>query len=199
LNAVIDKALLALSPQQQQRVLQLTHECPVAKLAERIRRRATVLAKRRHGESGQIQSVRDALILALYASTVPRGWACAWCDGSSVKMNAEHHAGIGGIVMDSDGTVIARISRPVGDLDAFAAEITALAAVISIAIENGQQRIRVYTDNHGLARLWQEKPDDKRLEKIRESGAKLERLSVFAIPRLHNQSANALAKQAVRR
>lgn len=196
-NTVIDKALITPSPQQQQRVLQLTDECPVAKLAERIRKRATLLGKRQHGESGQILSARDELILALYASLVPPGWACAWSDGSSVKINTHRHAGIGGIVMDSDGAIIARISRPAGELGAFDAEIAALAAVISIAIESRQQRLRVYTDNYGLAQLWREKRNDKRLEKIRELGEKLERLSVFPVPRLHNQPANALARLAV--
>jgi hypothetical protein len=100
--------------------------------------------------------------------------------------------------MDSDGAVIARTSRPADELGAFDAEIAALAAVIGIAIESQLQRLRVYTDNYGLAQLWREKRHDKRLEKIRELGEKLERLSVFPIPRLHNQSANALAKQAVR-
>ena len=90
------------------------------------------------------------------------------------------------------------ISHPAGELGAFDAEITALAAVISSAIENRQQRLRVYTDNYGLAQLWREKRNDRRLEKIRELGKKLERLSVFPVPRLHNQPANALAKQAIR-
>jgi ribonuclease HI len=196
-NAVIDEALIAPSPQQQQQVLQLTTECPVAKLAERVRRRATLLGKRQRGDGGKILSARDALILALYASLIPPGWACAWSDGSSVKVNANRHAGIGGIVMDSNGTILARISRPAGELTAFDAEIAALAAVISTAVESRQQRLRVYTDNYGLAQLWREKRNDKRLEKIRELGAKLERLSVFPVPRLHNQPANALARQAV--
>lgn len=168
----------------------------IAQLAERIRKRATLLSKRRRDESKQILLERDELILALYASDVPPGWACAWCDGSSIKLDGQRRTGIGGILMDPGGMIIERFNRTIGEQDAFAAELAAVAAVIRVAVAQQQLRLRVYTDNFGLANLWREKRDDSRLAELRELSGKMERFSLHSIPRLHNQPANALARQA---
>jgi ribonuclease HI len=195
-NTVIDQALLAPSLQPQQQLLQLTNTIPVRQLAERIRKRATLLGKRQRGDTRQLLAGRDELIMTLYASTVPQGWACAWCDGSSIKLDSQYQAGIGGILTDSNGSVIARISRAIGDHHAYEAELMAVTAIISTALEHQQQRLWVFTDNHGLAQLWQEHRDDNRLAEIRRLVSDLDRFALQALPRQHNQPANALAKMA---
>lgn len=197
-NKTIDEALFNPSTQHKEQVLQLTKVNAVGPLAERVRKRATLLGKRHRSDAKRILETRDELILALYASIVPQGWACAWCDGSSIKLGSTQRAGIGGLVMDSSGMVIARISRGIGANDAFTAELTAVASVIETAIEHQQRRLWVYTDNHGLAQLWQEQREDKRLADIRRLSGALERFSLRAIPRQFNQPANALARQAAR-
>lgn len=77
------------------------------------------------------------------------------------------------------------------------AEIAALAAVIRSAIEHGQLRLSVYCDSHGLVQLWNEHREDARLADLRRLRAGLERFALRAIPRLHNQPADALARKAV--
>ena len=197
-NMAIDQALIDPSTQHKTRVLQLAKENAVEQFAERVRKRATLLGKRHRSDAKRILETRDELILALYASIVPKGWACAWCDGSSIKLHSTQRAGIGGVVMDGSGNVVARISRAIGEKDAFTAELTALASVIDAALEHQQRRLWVYTDNYGLAQLWHEQRTDKRLAEIRKLSGSLERFSLRAIPRQYNQPANALARQAVR-
>lgn len=198
-NRIIDQALLLPSSSHQQQLMQLLQTIPITQLAERIRKRATLIGKRQRGDMRQLLAGRDELIMALYASTAPQGWACAWCDGSSTKLNSHYQAGIGGIVMDSKGNVIARISRAIGDYRAYEAELAAVAAVINTAVAHQQRRLWVFTDNHGLAQLWQEHRDDNRLTEIRHLTSALERFALQALPRQHNQPANALAKKATGR
>lgn len=195
-NTVIDQALLVPSSQHQQQLVNVTNTIPITPLAERVRKRATLLGKRHKGDISQLLATRDELIMALYAATVPQGWACAWCDGSSIKLDAHYQAGIGGIVMDSKGSVIIRISRTIGDYHAYEAELAAVAAVINSALEYQLRRLWVFTDNHGLAQLWQEHRDDYRLVEIRHLASDLDRFALQALPRHHNQPANALAKAA---
>ena len=198
LNAVIDRALVDWSPAQRQEVLQLKRTRTVRKLAQRVHKRATLLAKRQRRDANRIRQARDALTMALYASTAPEAWAVAWCDGSSMVIKSHRHAGIGGIVMDRDREIVASISEAIGEKSAFAAELAALASVMRTAVDHGLQRLWVYTDNHGLAQLWREQRDDERLAEIRQLGRELERFTLKAIPRRYNQPANALARQAAR-
>lgn len=88
LNRVIDQALISLSPQNQEQVLQLSNSNAVGQLAERIRKRATLLGKHHISGTKVLLDARDQIILALYASVVRPGWACAWCDGSSMKRDS---------------------------------------------------------------------------------------------------------------
>lgn len=198
-NTVIDQALLAPSSQHQQQLVKFTNTIPVTALAERIRKRATLLGKRHKGDISPLLTARDDLIMVLYASTVPQGWACAWCDGSSLKLDKHYQAGIGGIILDSNGNEIARISRAIGDHHAYEAELAAVAVVISITLEHQQRRLWVFTDNHGLAQLWQEHRDDNRFAEIRRLVMELDRFALQALPRQHNQPADALAKSATAR
>ena len=195
-NTLIDQALLAPSADHQQQLVQLTQTLPVTPLADRLRKRATWICKRRREDTRQLLATRDALIMALYAAMVPTGWACGWCDGSSIKQDATYQAGIGGIVMVSQGPVIVRISRAIGDRQAFEAEVAAVVAVIRAALDQQQRRLWVYTDNSGLARLWQTHREDDRLAELRQLSVQLDRFALQALPRRHNQPANALAKAA---
>ncbi len=71
LNLVIDRALLKMSAQHLQQVVGLTKSDSVARLAERIRKRSSLLAKHRPSETETILQAREELILLLYASAVP--------------------------------------------------------------------------------------------------------------------------------
>lgn len=196
LNTVIDNALLQPCSHQQQQVLKLGADHSVDHLAERIRRRATRLGRQHPQLHHNILITRDELITQLYASLAPNGWATAWCDGSSIKQQPVRAAGIGVIVMDASGVNIERISRFIGNRTAFAAEIMAVVAALEIAGHHNIEKLRVYTDNKALVQLWCTQREDPRLQSIRQAAEKLKHLEILAIPRLHNQIANALAKQA---
>jgi ribonuclease HI len=198
LNAIVDNALLAPTDGNHEKLKQLAKAGDPGPLAERIRRRATLLARRRNDDPAPLLCLRDELILAVYAAMAPKGWSCGWADGASFDTNGHRQAGIGGLLMDSDGTVIERISRLIGEADALAAELAALTAVMQCAAERQQKRLWLYTDNRGLVQLWDEHRDDRRLDELRRRAAVLERFTLRAIPRLHNQPANALARAAVR-
>lgn len=198
LNAVIDEALNDRASEPQRRLLRLLEPDNLQRLAERIRQRATRLGKRQPRDTRRIVRARDELIMALYAAAPPKGWAVAWCDGSRMNIGTRHRAGIGGILMDGSGMVIARISEAIGRRSALAAELAALAAVTRSAIEHRQRRLWAYTDNYGLAQLWREQRADDRLGEIRRLVTKLAGFALSAIPRQHNQPANALARQAAR-
>jgi ribonuclease HI len=197
-NAVVDNALLNPTDGNHEQLRQLAKAGDPGPLAERIRRRATLLAKRRSDDRAPLLRLRDELILAVYAAVAPKGWSCGWADGASFKTGGHRQACIGGLLADSDGTVIERISRSIGEEDAFAAELAALTAVMQCATERLQKRLWLYTDNRGLVQLWNEHRDDNRLNELRRQVASLERFTLRAIARLHNQPANALARAAVR-
>lgn len=71
-------------------------------------------------------------------------------------------------------------------------------ANIDSAIDYGEDRLWVYTDCVALARLWREHRADERLAGVREQVAALERFALHPLPRLHNQPANKLARQAAK-
>jgi ribonuclease HI len=198
LNAVVDNALLVPTDENREQLRQLAKASPPGPLAERLRRRATLLGKRRSDDRTPLLRLRDELILAVYAAVAPKGWSCGWADGASFDIDGHRQAGIGGLLMDSGGTVIERISRSIGEADAFAAELAALTAVMQCATERQQKRLWLYTDNRGLVQLWNEHRDDNRLHELRRQVANLERFILRAIPRLHNQPANALVRAVVR-
>lgn len=197
LNQIIDHALTEPGPAQQQALLALVTPENLQALAERLRRRATRLGRRERQQAQDILAVRNELLMALYAAIAPAGWANAWCDGSSIKDNATHRAGIGAVIMDTSGKCIAKISHSVGEKTAFEAEIAALVAVLESAVAHDIERLRVHTDCKALVQLWCEQRDDQRLAAIQSYLSRCKRLEIQAIPRLHNQTAHALAKQAV--
>jgi hypothetical protein len=171
LNTIVDSALLAPTDETRKKLRQLAEASEPGPLAERIRRRATLLARRRNADRTPLLRLRDELILAVYAAEVPKGWSCGWADGASFEANGRQQAGIGGLLVDSDGLVIERISRSIGEKGAFAAELAALAAVMQCATERQQKWLWLYTDNRGLAQLWDEHRGDNRLNELRRQAA----------------------------
>lgn len=171
---MIDRALTEPAEADVAALRHLGRHVPLADLAERVRQRAARLGARRAGIER-----RDTLIAALYAAAAPRGWHNAWCDGSSARAEPGN-AGLGELVMDPDGRVVARVSRFVRGLDALTAEIVAATAVLQAA----------------LARLWHARRDDRRLESLRSLAGRFRRLDIRAIPRAHNQPAHRLAYAA---
>ena len=196
LNLIIDRALIQPGKHHQQAVVALVENHDVERLADRIRRRATYLGRGLRQQAQQILSVRDELVMSLYASLTPTGWANAWCDGSSIKHDNRLSAGIGAIIVDTTNRCVAQISRNIGNKSAFEAEIAALVATLEIARLKHLECIRVHSDNKALVQLWHERRNDPRMIPIRQIARDLKRLQIRPIPRRHNQVANALAKQA---
>jgi len=192
LNRAIDQALLEPGSDDAAKLRELGGRPSPLELAERVRRRAARLGAR----SRQVPERRDALMAALYASAAPPGWFNAWCDGSSSR-TPPGGAGVGGVVMDPGGRVVARLARCHADLDPFAAEIGALAAVLKAALKAGAGRIRVHTDCVALARLWRARRSDPRLDSVRALSRGFEAFVIRAIPRSHNQTAHVLAREAI--
>jgi ribonuclease HI len=195
-TAAIDRALLTPTKDRRRNVLALLADYNVNRLAEQIRRRATRLGRQQHQINSQIILIRDGLIMDLYANLTPEGWATAWCDGSSSQTDNVRVAGTGVVVIDAKGKCVARTGRFIGHKTAFEAETSALVAALEIARRNNIKNMRIYTDSKALAQLWQKQREDPRLTQVRQGAKNLKQLEICAIPRLHNQTANALAKHA---
>ena len=196
LNAQIDAALLAPGRQQAWSIVRTRPEADAAELAERVRRRATVLTRRSATQTAAVLDARDHLIQALYAHDSPRGWCTAWCDGSS---DASQRAAVGGVLVDAQGRTLGQWSRVICARDPFATEIAALASAFEFAAAHGADRLRVYTDCVALVRLWNEQRADERLLVVRARARQFARVQLRALPRLHNQPANRLARAALAR
>jgi hypothetical protein len=197
IGMAIDLALMARSRAGREALLALVPARTATRLVEPVRRRARSLARRARG-GRRLERARDALILALYARAAPAGWACAWCDGSFVP-GEPPRAGLGALLFDGSGRLVARVSRRTLASDPFAAEIAALEATLAAASRRGLGRLRVHTDCAALARMWRERRAEPRLAAVRAQAAALARFELTAIPRLHNPLANRLARGAARR
>lgn len=191
LNALIDAALLDPHRHETWALARAFPRADVTTLCERVRRRATVLARRARTQASAILEARDRLIQALYARDSPRGWCTAWCDGSGAQPGA-----VGGVLADAHARVTEQWSRLVPARDPFATEIAALATAFEIAAAHGAARLRVYTDCVALVRLWHEHRADARLAVARACARQLAHVQLRALPRLHNQLANRLARAA---
>jgi ribonuclease HI len=193
-NDVIDRALEQPTDAHVLEAMHLREIGSTRRLAERVRRRGTVLARRERKHRAEIVRARDKLILAIYAGATPAGWHTAWCDGSGAEGAGPRAAGIGGLVMDPEGRIVAQVTRRVGGLAPFEAEIAALLSTLRVAREKGVQRLRVYTDCDALAQLWRRQRDDPRLQEVSAVAREFRRLAVRSLPRQHNQPAHRLAK-----
>jgi ribonuclease HI len=193
IHAAVDRALGDPDGAGREAVLRHAAAQGVARAAERLRRRATLLVKRNPQAAHGILAARDALMLAIYRQAAPGGWFVAWCDGSVKPGTDRSRAGIGGIVMDREGKVVTTLSGPVAADTAFDTEIAALAAVLHAAIDHGAERLCVYTDCAALVRHSDRHRRDRRLADVRKSMGELPDVELRLIPRKHNQPAHALA------
>jgi len=192
LNRVIDEALLEPGRHAVMMLYSLSGDPAPVRLAERVRRRATRLGALTH----EVARHRDELMMAIYAAAAPCGWFNAWCDGSSSR-SPHGRSGVGGVVMDGEGRIIARVARFVPGLEPFAAEIAALAAVLQAALGAGAKQLRVHTDCLALARLWNTRRTDPRLDTVRSLTCMLRGFAIRTVPRAHNNLANQLARAAM--
>jgi ribonuclease HI len=194
----IDAALLAATPQPLHELLASQRSVAMPALADKVRRRATQLARRMRAQRTALIQARDAIILALYARAAPKGWMTAWCDGSAKTGDAQHLAGIGGVLADHDGHVMAQVAHKLTGKSALGAEIAAASAVLTLAHDAGIARVRLHTDCKGLVDLWLNRRGDPRLAALRAQAVRLNRLQMRLVPRQHNQKAHRLAHAAMR-
>jgi ribonuclease HI len=193
-NELIDRALLHPTDTQWRAVARIGRTVAIQRLAERVRRRATVLARRDRAHGAGILRARDGVILAVYAGDTPARWHTAWCDSSVT--NGAHIAGVGGLLQDAAGRQVAELARRASERTPFEAEIAALVAVVQLARAHDVERLRVYCDCSALARLWHARRDDPRLAALAVLARDFRRLQVCSLPREHNQPAHRLAKSA---
>lgn len=195
LNRVIDGCLSAWTAAQVDEVLEATRGRDPRAMGERVRRRATVLGRMHRQQRFAILQARDALILALYRQATPSGWYAAWSDGSVRVGHKDDRAGIGGVVLAPEGSVVARVSHSISACDAFTAELAAATAVLQAALGQGAKRLRLHTDCEGFVALWLEQRDDPRLAGLRALAGRCRRFELRRVPRQHNQPAHRLARR----
>jgi len=196
LNDAADRSLRDPSDEHLREFTRLCAPLDASAMAERVRRRAALLTRGDPANRQQILAARDALVLASYRSATPEDWFCAWCDASVVRLEGRPAAGVGGIITDPDGRVVAHFCRRAGELSAFEAEIMALSATLRAALDQAAQRIRVHTDCDALVVLWLKHRDDPRLASVRVLAREFRRIEVRWVPRRHNQRADHLARNA---
>lgn len=165
-------------------------------LAERIRRRAARRVRLQPVRAREILWTRDRLIFAVYASPLPADGFSAWCDGSSMRTDSAASNGIGAIVTDAHGAIVAKTAGRVLAVASFETEIAALEQTLELASGHGARHLRAHTDCPALAQLWSRHPHDRRLAAIRRLARRFERFELKAVPREHNQPAHRLAKAA---
>lgn len=192
MNALIDRALLEPGDAARRAVLRLHTTIATPDLAERVRRRGTLLALRDRAHDAQLLQARDRLVLALYAHATPAGWHTAWCDGSVAAGAAQ--AGIGGLLRDPAGRTVLEFARRAPVATAFEAEIAALVAALEAARAKGARRLRVYSDCAAAAQLWHRNRDDPRLAALAALARRFRRIEICTLPRTHNLPAHRLAR-----
>jgi ribonuclease HI len=198
-NEAIDHVLLRAALVDRQRALELTRREEPASVADRVRRRASRLAKIHGSRRSQILSAADALILALYHYAAPEGWLCGWCDASVARDGSPRRVGVGAIVLEESGRELARVSRPIAECEPFEAEIAALEAALEAISTVAARRVRVYTDCDALVSLWLQRRQDPRLRRVRYLARRLRRFELRSLPRRHNQVVHRLARAGASR
>jgi ribonuclease HI len=129
------------------------------------------------------------------------GWFTAHCDGGS--RGNPGPAGYGAVVEDSQGRVVARLSKYLGRQTNNFAEYSGLLAVLDWALENGVRQLRVVSDSElmvnqmkgrykvsspGLRPLWEE---------AKRRAARFDRFDITHTLRGGNQEADRLANEAM--
>lgn len=195
LNRMIDGLLDAGSDTTE--LIAAAKQAGPAALAERIRQRSARRVRLHPARAQTILQIRDRLIWMVYASRLPPDGFSAWCDGSSMRTASVAANGIGVIVTDAHGEVLAkRADRVPAAVPPFETEIAALERALELALEHGSAILRVHTDCPALVQLWQRHPHDHRFAAVRRLARRFERLDLCAVPREHNQAAHRLAKAA---
>lgn len=197
LNKVIDRVLLEPTEKHIQEVVQSSHPAMTAAMAERVRRRATLLARRERLSRKIFLDRRDTLIRVIYAGRAPADCCCAWTDGSVYSAAEKCIAGLGGILWDPAGVMINEFSLRKEGMDSFTAEIAAIETVLGKARAHGVTRLRVHTDCEALVQLWLRQREDARLAEIRRFAGEFKLLQLQNVPRQHNHLAHQLARQAI--
>jgi ribonuclease HI len=198
IRRAIDTALLAGARPPQNELRGWCRNLTVTALAEKVRRRAAQLTRLARARRAALIEARDAIILAVYAQAVANGWRTAWCDGSSVTTAGRQAAGIGGVIVDRHGHLLAQVARRLAGREhsPLEAEIAAASAVLALALDAGIKRVRLYSDCKGLVDLWFGRRGDARLAALRALGQQLSGLQICLVPRQHNQVAHRLARAA---
>lgn len=192
LNRLIDRCLQAPAPARFDAVLRAVSALEAPAVAERVRRRATVLGRVERQHRRAILKARDELVLQLYRQAAPAGWYTAWCDGSV-------HGGlasIGGLALNPRGNRVGELSRAIGACDPFGTELAAACAVLRLALGRGARQVCAYTDCDALVALWLGRREDPRLHELRGLARECRRFELRRIPRQHNQPAHRLARCA---
>jgi hypothetical protein len=177
INAVVDPAMLTSTSESLHALLRLRRYVGTTALAERVRQRATALARRHRPQANAILDRRDRLIQRIYANATSTSWHTAWCDGSVDGSAGKRRAAIGVLLAGPDGHTLETLTRTVDATASFDAELAALETTLEAALARRIERLRVHTDCRALA-------------------GRLRRFELCAVPRLHNQPANRLARTA---
>jgi ribonuclease HI len=112
-------------------------------------------------------------------------------------------AGIGVVLEDASGAVMAELGRPLGHATNNVAEYTALITGLEIALENGVTEVEVYLDSELVAQQvagrWKIKNDTLRglAVKARALLDRFQSAHITHVPRTRNAAADALANQGM--
>lgn len=196
LNESIDRLLLERPPAPIDAIVPWARLDEPAALADRVRRRATRLAKVHRAEVGKILQARDRIVLTLYHLASPPGCFSGWCDGSIVPGDGQRGAGIGAVLMAPGGELIAEFARAGAGSQSFEVEIEAVLALLHMGREYSVRRISVHTDCHALVQRWSMQRDDVRLQRLRGVVKDYEFFKMNAVPPRHNRPAHRLARAA---
>lgn len=111
-------------------------------------------------------------------------------------------AGIGAILRDTKGTIVAEISQYIGDSTNNKAEFLALIAALEKALELNADHVDLRIDSELLVRQIEGRYRSKLMKELYEQAMSLldefESYTVKHIPREQNKEADALSKQALR-
>jgi hypothetical protein len=99
LNAAIDAALLDVPDRALATLRPLIRGEETARLADRVVRRATRLARMRRMEGPSILYVRDRIVLALYHAASPHRWCSGWSDGAAIRGEGGCVARLGAVLV----------------------------------------------------------------------------------------------------
>jgi ribonuclease HI len=112
-------------------------------------------------------------------------------------------AGIGVVLEDATGAVMAELGRPLGHATNNVAEYSALITGLEIALDNGVTEVEVYLDSElveqQIAGRWKIKNDTLRAlaVKARALLGRFESAHITHVPRTRNAAADALANQGM--